>query len=235
MPRKQKAKGKKNVKKEGAEPTKVEAQPQAQIQADKTIEMDDMIEMLSPIRKIELQVAENVKELPKDGYAALISVRPDSYNNAVLGIVKYFGKIGMEGVYVTVNKSAFDMVKNLDAVKIKYEKVYFLDAISRIAERDRENAKFRYVEAPYDLTSIDVNANKLLGEIKEKEKFLVLDSVNALLVYNEEGSVKRCCHEIIERAKDKGVQAMFVLVQSEKTKDIFETLSQFCDKVIEIK
>ena len=234
MPKKQKAR-KKNVEKAEAKPKNIEVQPQTQIQAEKTIEMDSIIEMLSPIRKIELQVAENVKELPKDGYAALISVRPDSYNNAVLGIVKYFEKKGMEGVYVTVNKSAFDMVKNLDAGKIKYEKVYFLDAISKIAERDKENEKFKYVEAPYDLTSIDVNANKLLGEIKEKEKFLVLDSVNALLVYNEEGNVKRFCHEMTERMKDKGVQAMFVLVQSEKTKDIFETLSQFCDKVIEVK
>ena len=94
---------------------------------------------------------------------------------------------GMRGVYICASRSAADIIQTLDSIGIDSSGIQFIDTVSSgfIGGTEVPYPNVRFVDSPIMLESIMLRTLYHLGEYTETGNFVILDSVNALSIYNE--------------------------------------------------
>jgi archaellum biogenesis ATPase FlaH len=65
-------------------------------------------------------------------------------------------------------------------------------------------------------------------------KFLILDSVSTMLVYNSPEEIERLIHALIIKCRKWRMKTILLAIENAKQDKIVETISQFCDSVAKI-
>lgn len=192
-----------------------------------------IIQMLSPHAKIDLQVKKGFEGL-EDQYITLVLVDAGKYQDTVEALLRKFSAEKTPGVYITINKPAKTLLKNWSRRNIPAENVHIIDGSSHmtgISTEPLENVD--YLDSLGDLTELIIAVEKKLRAHK-KNVFLILDSITTLLVYNEANAVERFVHSLMGKIEEVDGKGVLIMLESDKFKEIIQTLSQFCDRVIEL-
>ena len=93
---------------------------------------------------------------------------------------------GMRGVYICASRSAAEIIQTLDSIGIDTSGVQFIDTVSSgfIGGTEVPYPNIRFVDSPIMLESIMLQTLYHLSEFKETGIFVILDSVNAISIYN---------------------------------------------------
>jgi KaiC/GvpD/RAD55 family RecA-like ATPase len=195
-----------------------------------------LMDLLSDERKIDLKIEKELEGL-KQSYIVLIIVDPKSYNNTILGLFRRFvNKQKIPGIYIAVNKSYERLIEELKLCKINVENVRIIDMITKMTGLTLLGAQnVDYLESATDLMELILLLDKRVGKIKERQKFIILDSVSTLLVYNKVPEVEKLIHALIEKVNKFKAEGILVMVKSKEHMGVIQTISQFCDRVAEIK
>lgn len=192
----------------------------------------ELFEMLSPKREIDLKIKKTFEESDLPERFSIILV--ESLADYVLinpRLVKYFLERKIRGVYVTVNKGLAALIETLESEGIQTDSVEFIDVITRMAGNPEVNGKnFHYIDSPKDLVALSVTLEKVIRKLGGGKKFIVIDSLTTLLVYNREGVVEKFVHSLSGKIKSWNAQGVFILMDSTR-EEVANTLAQFCDKV----
>ena len=105
----------------------------------------------------------------------------------------------------------------------------YLDSITNTPECRTEECRF--LGRMRELTDLSIALVKMISEEKEV-KFVFVDSVSTLLIYNDAKSVARFFHSVTEKLRSKNLPAALVLVEMDEGKDTVAQLSQFCDAYV---
>lgn len=199
------------------------------------IEDEQIRRLLSPEAKMDLKIERGFADL-KGSYCVLAVTSPESYSDARNGLFRRFVQNEkMPGLYVSINKTYEKLKEELDRNGIESRDMQFIDAVTRMAgsvvisERN-----VLYLESPAGLSALMIAIEKKIKSIPQNKKFLVLDSVSTLLVYNEAGSVEKFVHALVGKINQHRARGILLLVRSRKCSGTIQTISQFCDRVIEI-
>jgi KaiC/GvpD/RAD55 family RecA-like ATPase len=193
----------------------------------------ELISLLSPERKIYQRIESSLKELGEKFCAILMEKQSDyvMINNQLL---KFFLSQGGKGIYVTVNKNISDLLEKFEGTGIDTKNVVFIDAISVMGSGEKiEGKNYHYLDSPKDLVEITLEIEKAANAIGEGKKFIIIDSLSTLLVYNKEATVERFVHSLSGKIRAWNAQGVLIVVESTKN-EIVNTLGQFCDKRIVI-
>ncbi|PIN74140.1 hypothetical protein COV20_00820 [Candidatus Woesearchaeota archaeon CG10_big_fil_rev_8_21_14_0_10_45_16] len=134
------------------------------------------------------------------------------------------------GVYVTLNRSYTEMVKQLQTQKIKTDKLLFIDGVGAKCEVDSQNCIS--LEGNKSLTELSLILSK--AGSNSSIKFIIFDSLNSLLLYNKVESCERFVHYLINKVKNMDVLLAILAVNGEKVNHLISVASQLSDKVIEL-
>ncbi len=214
---------------------------------DKNIEMDtniarevrpedELTDLINPRRGIDLKILRYLEELPKEQFTALLLVEPTNYSKINYELLRLLiSHTKGKGMYITLNRSYEFMKETLAKEKIDTEKIYFIDAISKgTGDKTIIKENVQYIESPRNLTELSVAIDELYQKLDEKPKFLVFDSISTLLIYNDIASVERFTHMIIGKLREWKIKGVLLMVKSEEHKGVVNSLSQFCDRILEI-
>ncbi len=193
-------------------------------------------ELISPRRGIDLTILRYLEELPKEQFTALLLVEPTNYSKINYELIRLLiNHTQGKGLYITLNRSFDFMKETLKREKIDIEKLIFVDAISKGTGKEASfNPNVEFIESPRDLTALSVAIDEVYVKQKEKPKFLVFDSISTLLIYNDIASVERFIHLVIGKLRDWKMKGVLLMVKSEEHKGVVNSLSQFCDRVLQI-
>jgi len=128
------------------------------------------------------------------------------------------------GIYVSLNKtqkSTEDILKNQ---KIDSSKLFFIDCVT--TEKTRDDVLHI---APHQLDILSTAINAFIKDIKG-EKYLIIDALSTLLIYNNENDVAKFTKEVTGYAARNNVK---VIAFSPKTKgeELLNKIYNFFDKV----
>ena len=201
------------------------------------ISESELEELLSPKNKIDLELEKKLGEM-KAGFTALAIVEPQNYTESRMGLLRRFvKKKKMAGVFVTVNKPFEKLLQEIRAEGIDADKVRFVDMISNTTGSEKEGLKggagVDFLESTGDLTELIMVCEKRLNGIKG-EKFIVLDSVSALLVYNQTEAVEKFIHALANKISKAAAFGVIIIIESRQFEGAIQTLSQFCDGVVKV-
>lgn len=167
---------------------------------------------------------------PFESPVVLLNVSPLIYHKGVLDALRYFSERFGTGLYITLNKPCATLQPAFEKAGVPSERVVYLDSITNTAEHDTESC--RYLGRMRELTDICVALTKLASE--RKVRYVLLDSVSTLLLYNDTKSVARFCHAVAEKLRSMGLSGALVLVDMEEGKDMAAQLAQFCDAYVKV-
>jgi archaellum biogenesis ATPase FlaH len=154
--------------------------------------------------------------------STLIIISVENLQKEVNGIVKTLNK--MPGIYISLNKTHESIENILKKEKINTNKLFFIDCVTSEQKRD----DVLHI-SPRELSKLSSAISTFIKDIPGK-KFLIIDALSTLLIYNDENKVARFVKETIEFASEKEVE---VIAISPKTKgeELLNKIFNFFDKV----
>src|SRR3989338_5415735 len=169
------------------------------------------------------------KMLKSDEKILLVGVKPSRYSDVTKEIFRIMSKSGGYWIYVTVNKPFSAIKDSFIRKKIDVSGIFFIDMTSSSGAKKESNCL--YLGDPHDLTSVSIAIDQAISSMKG-EKFIVFDSVNTLLNYNNESMVIRFMHSMTGKMREARSRAVILSVGGVDER-ISSQLTQFCDKSIE--
>ena len=152
----------------------------------------------------------------------LIITSVENLQNKINETIKSFN--GLPGVYVSLNKPQKSSEEILKKNNIKTDKLFFIDCVT--SEKTREDVLHI---PPNQLDKLSEAINTFIKDIKGK-KFLIIDALSTLLIYNNENKVAAFVKEITEYDSENEVE---VVAFSPKTKgeELLNKIFNFFDEV----
>lgn len=155
--------------------------------------------------------------------ASILIITPvEKLQKEINAIVKTLNK--MPGIYVSLNKTHESIKNILKSNKISIDRLFFIDCVT--SEQKRNDVLHI---SPRELDKLSLAISTFIKDIPGK-KFLIIDALSTLLIYNDENKVARFIKETIEYASEKDVE---VIAISPKTKgeELLDKIFNFFDKV----
>ncbi len=152
----------------------------------------------------------------------LIITSVEKLQYSVNSVVKSFKNI--PGIYVSLDKTQKSTENILKKARINTNKLFFIDCVT--SEKIRDDVLHI---APDQLDLLSSAISTFIKDIKGK-KFLILDALSTLLIYNDENKVAKFVKEITEYASQNDVK---VVAFSPKTKgeELLNKIFNFFDEV----
>lgn len=163
----------------------------------------------------------------------LLETRAGNHFEVAANSLEFTLNKNIRGVYVAVNLPSRYVISKMHKRNVDTDNVRFLDCISAMTG-DCENVECTYVETPAALGDIINQADSLLERIKSDEKFIIIDSVSALLIYNSSIFVRDFLLFLVKKLREKKVNGIFIIIENETPDDIKKLLTEVCDNSIYI-
>lgn len=131
---------------------------------------------------------------------------------------------GRIGIYISLNKTQKSTEEILKKNGINTDKLFFIDCVT--IEKVREDVLHI---RPEQLDKLSTAINEFIKDIPD-DKFLIIDALSTLLIYNNENKVAIFIKELTEYASDNNVH---VIAFSPKTQgeELLDKIFNFFDKV----
>ncbi len=173
-----------------------------------------------------------VSALPAN-WVVLVETPAKDYTETSIDILRYMLGGGMTGIYVTINKPATSVQACLVKSNVPSGKVYFVDCVSKLVKADTKKIENTVFVDPQNLTGIALAINEMINAIKG-EKFLYLDSLSTLLIYNSTGSVEKFSHFITSKIRLLNLKGIILTLEEDMNPEFSGLLNRICDKIIKI-
>lgn len=167
----------------------------------------------------------------------LVIVKAGRYHETIQGIVRKLVKEKKHrGVYVTLNRSCCRLEDIFSREGIPTDNIFFVDAVSRITGScSEEKVNHSFVADPHNLSGLNISIFRSLeGLGEENRRFLILDCLSSLLIYNKSQQISRFLHSFTAEIRPWNLNGVIVSIEGEFKPDAVRTFSGFCDEVIEI-
>jgi hypothetical protein len=165
----------------------------------------------------------------------LISSKSENHSMVVsssLDILVNQRKMG--GVYLSVTRPYEFILSMMEDAKTPSGDVYFIDCISLMAGKAQhgKDDNVVFVENPSSLEEVSMYVDRMLSKVKSPKKFLFVDSLSSLLIYNNEDNVKEFTHSIINKTRLDNIAGVILSIDKREADDLLKTLSPMCDREV---
>ena len=182
------------------------------------------------------ELKEKIEKALDNNSVVLFKAPSDQYHAKCLELMKIITDMRPYGIYVTVNKPSSTLEKEFKKKDINSSKIFFIDGISEGAGMDteREGSNRYFLKSPKNLTDLSIVISGAVKDMPSEKKFLYLDSLSTLTVYNRGNIVSKFAHQLSNKLRKWEISGVFMSVQSELDEKVMAALSQFTDYTIEL-
>jgi len=162
---------------------------------------------------------------------------PDKYYDDVKQVLfEYFNsKPTNYCVYVTVSRPYSSLVNQYGELITNSKNIKFIDCVSRIAGISKTDPNCVYIESPTILEKLGLEIINLFKEADEKaEKFLIMDSLSTLMVYNDPDIVTKFFYYLVNVTRSRSIHSAYLVIEEEEADKQIKKLINLTDKIEKI-
>ncbi|MBI4361862.1 MAG: hypothetical protein HY558_01670 [Euryarchaeota archaeon] len=179
-----------------------------------------------------LLIAKELRGLP-DGWSVLLETRAENALEVALAALRVMTDKGYRGIVVSATRPYANLSGLYRESDIDLKRVFVIDCISksqnpRIVDADNVH----YLDG-VSVTSVGVSLHRLMDTV-HGGKFLLLDSINTLLIHNQPDIFAKFIHSTLSRLRMNKVNCILLSFGGERTQEVRAEVAQLCDKVIAI-
>jgi len=182
--------------------------------------------------EIKAKIEQEFKEL-SENFVVNFSIDHHIYNQVCLVLLEYWmKKLKLQGLCISLNKPYEVLHEELEKNNLDANSIYCIDGASKETGKFSNSERCFCLEDPSSLTELTLLINSLSNE--NKIKFIVLDSLNTLLLYNDTKEVEKFVHSLSNHARKSKISVAILSPKEKSKEDILAEITQFCDKEIEL-
>jgi len=134
--------------------------------------------------------------------------------------------------FITVSKTYKYLTKTFKE-NTQNPNIKFIDCISRAAGITDNSNNCIFLESPVMLENLILEIiNNFKGQKSDIEKYLVIDSLSALMIYNDQGIIREFISLVMNRSRSENIHVVSILVEEEMDSN---KLIQLNDKIIVLR
>lgn len=138
-------------------------------------------------------------------------------------------------VYVTVTKPYDTLLKQYGFLN-EIKNLRFIDCISRAAGITKPEKNVEFIESPTMLEKLSLEIMNVFKEVDPKtKKYLVIDSLSNLIVYNDPEIVTEFFYHIINRTRTKEIHTISLAIEDEGLEKYLNRLIFLNDKILKVR
>ena len=138
-------------------------------------------------------------------------------------------------VYVTATKP-YDVLSRQFGDLSDAKNIKFVDCISRAAGITTPAPNCVYVESPTMLEKLGLEIMNLFKEVDENtNKYLVIDSISNLIIYNDPDIVTEFFYHIVNRTRARGIHTVSLAIEEEGLEKHLNRLIYLNDKILRVR
>ena len=137
-------------------------------------------------------------------------------------------------IYLMITKSYDTMVKRFKGLA-EHKNIKFIDCISRAAGITRTEKGCVYIDSPVMLEKMIIEIMHLFHESKpDVNKYLILDSISALMIYNNPETVKEFFQHLVNKSRAENMHSISIVLE-EELNEYMNKIIFLNDKIIKVK
>ena len=185
--------------------------------------------------ELDQRIAEQLTEITLN---SSLQVRCGSSNSFLVTaslIEPLINEFQMGGVYISASRPAPELIATLQEIDIPTEGIQFIDCVSSALLGGTENqfTNISYIDSPIMLENVLLRTLFHLRQMPTEQNFVILDSVNALAIYNEEKMLAEYLHTFINTFRARDVLSAVVTVPDQTPPSVLSNLDLYCTDMID--
>ena len=178
------------------------------------------------------RIAHAIKINPSIG----ILLPGNNYSDLVQALFEHIkSKPDEAWVYVTVTKPYETLVREFGDIT-KNNNVKFVDCISRAAGMSQSNSNCTFIESPAMLEKLGLEIMNIFKEVDENTgKYLVIDSLTNLIIYNDPEIITEFFYQLINRARARDIHIISLAIEDEGVDSYLNKLVYLNDKILKVR
>jgi KaiC/GvpD/RAD55 family RecA-like ATPase len=138
-------------------------------------------------------------------------------------------------VYVTVTKPCENLYNEFEFLQ-ECKNIRFIDCISRAAGISKTKYNCTLIESPTMLEKLVIEIMNTYKDVNAKtKKFLVIDSLTNLIIYNDPEIVTEFFYLIKNRTSAKGIHMVSIAIEEEEFDKYLNRLIYLNDKILKVR
>ena len=141
----------------------------------------------------------------------------------------------MGGVYICATRGAVEIIEAFEAIEVDVSHIHFLDLVSSgiLGGTNVTYPNISFVDSPIMLESVLLRALYMLRISGSEKNFVLLDSVNALAIYNNEKMLAEYLHAFINTFRQRDVLTVLLNVPDQVPPSVLANLDLYCTDLID--
>jgi hypothetical protein len=138
-------------------------------------------------------------------------------------------------VYVTITKPCNTLIDEFDFLQ-ETQNLKFIDCISRAAGITETGSNCILIESPTMLEKLGLEIMNVFKEVDENtQKYLVIDSLTNLIIYNDPEIVTEFFYHIINRTRVRNIHTISLAIEEEELDKYLNRLIYLNDKILKVR
>lgn len=141
----------------------------------------------------------------------------------------------MGGVYISASRGAVEIIQAFESVGVDVSNIHFLDLVSSgvLGGTDVPYPNISFVDSPIMLESILLRTLYSLRTTSNPRNFVLVDSVNALAIYNDDRMLAEYLHTFINTFRQREVLSVILNVPDQTPPLVLANLDTYCTDIID--
>lgn len=178
-------------------------------------------------------VSEAIKEI-EDKNIVLVTVPSEAVEEVNTELLSHINSEEGTTVYMTVAKPYSTITNILEEKDIDTSQMFFIDCITKTNGEPSEAENCVFLR-PQALTDISIALSQAVESMPDGgEKYLVMDTLSTLMLYNERDTVGKFAHSIANKIREWGIKSVMLTLEEEADEELTSQIRQFCDSCIDI-
>lgn len=171
-----------------------------------------------------------------DGWTTLLEIPVEKAAEINATAIKVLQEMGYEGVYITLSKDYIELSKFFREKGIDMGKIAFIDGISQMyGVSEVASPNVTYVSGPLSIDALSDAVTKRVETMNAEKKFVFLDSITTILLYNSLEKTIEFSNFITDSFKRMKVVGIVVSISRGFTNEkLIEELTRVSNQTIEL-
>jgi len=171
------------------------------------------------------------------GWITLMQLPIDKAMKVNIEAIKVLQSLGYEGIFITLSKDYMELSKIFREKGIDMGKLHFIDGISQMyGVEEVDSPSVTYVAGPISIDAITTSITETISKMGSDRKFVFLDSITTVLLYNSLDRTLRFSQFLTKSLKEMRTAGIVVSVSKGFANDnLIKELTKISNEVINIQ
>ncbi|RAH13954.1 MAG: hypothetical protein CMB20_003920 [Methanobacteriota archaeon] len=185
--------------------------------------------------ELDQRIAEQLTEVSLSSSVQVRCGNSNAFMVTASTLIPLMQMFEMGGVYICATRGAVEIIEAFNSIGVDVSNIQFIDLVSSgiLGGTDVPYDNITFVDSPIMLESVLLRTLYTLRIISSERNFVLIDSVNALAIYNEERMLAEYLHTFINTFRQREVLSIILNIPDQVPPAVLSNLDLYCTDLID--